>query len=177
MTTRRGVLAALAALAASCATVPDSIEITKKQIESAFARRFPYDSRAGQLLAVKVAAPQVDLLPDANRLRLASSFDVTERVARNTVHGQLALSFGLRFEPSDTTLRLVGVQVDGIEVQQLPETWRREVEAIAAYAAEHLLENMVLYRFTPAQLARTGGLQPGDIRVTGRGIRVELRPR
>jgi hypothetical protein len=177
MTTRRCVLAALAALVASCATVPGSVEISKQQIESALARRFPYDSRAGQLLAVKVAAPSVELLPDVNRLRLASSFDVTERIARNTVHGSLTLSFGLRYEPSDMTLRLAGVQVDSVEVQQLPDTWRREVEAIAAYAAEHLLENMVLHRFTPEQVARAAGVQPGEIRVTSRGVRVELQPR
>jgi hypothetical protein len=74
-------------------------------------------------------------------------------------------------------LRLAGVQVDSVEVQQLPDTWRREVEAIAAYAAEHLLENMVLHRFTPEQVARAGGVQPGEIRVTSRGVRVELQPR
>ena len=174
MTTRRGVLAAFAAGAASCATVPQSIEVSKAQIEAALARRFPYDSRAGQLLAVQVAAPRVDLLPDVNRLRLSSSFDVTERIARNTVHGSLSLSFGLRYQASDMTLRLAGVQVDSVDVQRLPETWRREVEAIAAYAAEHMLGDMVLHRFTAQQLARAGGMQPGVIRVTATGVRVEL---
>lgn len=173
---RRLVAAALLGLLASCATVPRSIDIPRDRIEAALAQRFPWRAPASELLTVQVGVPQVDLLPDANRIRLTSAFDVTERLTRATMHGDIALSFGLRFEPADTSLRLVGVEVESVDVHGVANDWRRPVEAIAAYVGEHLLEGFVLYRFTPAQVARANGWRPGRIRVTPGGISVQMQP-
>jgi hypothetical protein len=178
MNSRRKLLVAgLLAALASCATMPDSIEISQQQIQAALARRFPYEARAAEILRVQIGAPRVELLPDANRLRLTFAFEVSERVTRSAVHGELQASFGLRYDPGDATLRLAGVQVERVDVERLPETWRREVKAIVAYTGEYLMEGMVLHTFTPQQLARAQGLQPGDIRVTPTGVRVQLVPR
>ena len=173
---RRLVGGAVLALLASCATVPRSVEIPRERIEAALARRFPWRAPASELLTVQVGMPQVELLPDANRIRLDSAFDVTERITRASMHGDLALSFGLRFEPSDASLHLVDVEVERVDVRGVADDWRRPVEAIAAYVGEHLLEGFVLHRFTPEQMARANGWQPGEIRVTSRGISVAMRP-
>ena len=173
---RRLVGAAMLGLLASCASLPRSVDIPRERIEAALARRFPWRAPASELLTVQVGVPQVDLLPDANRIRLTSAFDVTERITHAAMHGDIALSFGLRFEPADTSLRLVGVEVERVDVRGVADDWRRPVEAIAAYVGEHLLEGFELYRFTPAQVARANGWQPGEIRVTRSGISVDMRP-
>ena len=173
---RRLVGAALLGLVASCATVPRSFDFPRERIEAALARRCPWRAPASELLTVQVGMPQVELLPDANRIRLDSAFEVTERITRGSMHGNLALSFGLRYEPADTSLRLVGVEVESVDVRGVADDWRRPVEAIAAYVGEHLLEGFVLYRFTPDQVARANGWRPGEIRVTRSGISVEMLP-
>ena len=173
---RRLVGGALLALLASCATVPRTVEIPRERIEAALARRFPWRAPASELLTVQVGVPQVELLPEANRIRLDSAFDVTERLTHASMHGDIALSFGLRFEPADESLHLVGVEVERVDVRGVADDWRRPVEAIAAYVGEHLLEGFTLYHFTPEQVARANGWQPGEIRVTSRGISVEMRP-
>jgi hypothetical protein len=173
---RRLLIAGLAAMLASCATLPHSVEVSRAQIEAALARRFPLRAPASELLMVQVGVPRLDLLPDANRLRLTSAFDVSERITRRAMHGDIALSFALRYEPADATLRLADVQVERVDVQGVPQDWRRPAEAIAAYMGEHLLEGSVLHTFTPAQLARANGLRPGAIRVTPGGVSIELQP-
>lgn len=171
---RRWLLGATLVVLAGCASIPRSVEISAAQIQSALAKHFPFESRAGDLFVVKVGAPRVSLLPDVNRLRLEFTFEATDRIVRNAVHGELALSFGLRYEPSDASLRLVDVHVERVDLQRLPDAWRRQLEPLAGAVGERLLEGMVLRTFTPEQLARAQGYRPGEIRVTAGGVRIEL---
>ncbi|HUR89723.1 MAG TPA: hypothetical protein VMZ74_11600 [Ramlibacter sp.] len=172
----RWLAAASLVLLAACAAMPRSVEISAAQIQSALAKKFPFESRAGDLFVVKVDAPRVALLPDANRIRLEFTFEGADRIVRSAVHGELALSFGLRYEASDASVRLADVRVERIDIVQLPPQWRRQLEPIAAIVGNNLLEGWVLHTFTPEQLARAQGYRPGEIRVTGSGVRVELLP-
>ena len=176
---RRSLLHAAGAgavLIAGCATLPRSVELPREQIEAALARRFPRETRIAELLVLRVGAPRLTLLPESNRVRLAFHLDVMERIMRRAAQGELALSFSLRFEPTDATLRAADVRVEAIELQGIPEQWRGVLQSAGALAAEQFLEGAVLHAFTSEQLARAGGLRPGDIRVTPRGVRVELVP-
>jgi hypothetical protein len=163
-------------LFAGCATGPRTIEIPQARLEAALARRFPLETRAGELFLVKVGQPRLALLPDSNRLRLDFPMEAAERITRSAVHGELALGFGLRFEPSDASVRLADVRVERIELQGLPERWRKDLEPAAALVVEQLLEGMVLHTFTADELARARGWRPGAIRVTPTGLLVELLP-
>jgi hypothetical protein len=171
----RGLVAwMLALLLSACATVPRSVEISQQQIESALARRMPYENRVADLLIVKVGSPRLALQPEANRLRLGLTVDAMDRIVRRAVQGELAVSFGLRYESSDASLRATAVRVERFDLQGVPEQWRGMLQGVGMLAGEQLVEGAVLHRFTPEQLARAGGWTPGDIRVTSRGVRVEL---
>jgi hypothetical protein len=163
-------------LLTACATGPRSIEIPQARLEAALARRFPLETRAGELFLVKVGQPRLALLPDSNRVRLDFGVEASDRIVRSAVHGELALSFGLRYEPSDSSVRLADVRVERMEVQGLPERWRKDVEPAAALVVEQLLEGMALHTFTADELARARGWRPGAIRVTPTGLLVELLP-
>lgn len=167
---------ALGLLLAACATVPRSVELSQQQIESALARKMPYESRIAELFQVKVSSPRLTLLPDSNRLRLDFTVEATDRIVRRAVQGDLAVSFSLRYEPSDTSLRATGVRVERFDLQGVPDQWRAMLQGAGMLAGEQLVEGTVLHRFTPEQVSRAGGLTPGDIRVTSRGVRVELVP-
>jgi hypothetical protein len=164
---------AIAALA-GCATLPRSIDIPREQIEAALARQFPYEARAADLFAFRLGVPQLELLPDANRLRLRMRIDA--EFAGNALEGDAAASFGLRYEASDASLRMANVRVESFDARGLPAQWRRPFERAAANAAQQLLDDAPWHRFRPEQLERARGWTPGEIRVTPAGVRVELRP-
>ena len=173
---RRWLPVALLAVVAGCASIPRSFEVSQEQIEAALAKRFPYETRTGDVLRLKLDVPRVLLLPEANRLRLLVALHASERISGRSVEGNAALSFALRYEPSDTSLHLANVRVENIELRGLPDAWRRPAELAGTMAAEQLLEGSVLHRFRPDQIERAQGWTPGDIRVTSTGVRVDLRP-
>jgi hypothetical protein len=172
---RRLALAWLLVLAA-CASLPRVVEIPRAQIEAALARRFPIESRAGELFTAKVAQPQLTLLPDANRVRLDFQLEAVDRVVHKAVRGAMGLSFALRYEPSDASIRLAQVRIESFDVQGLPEPLLRQLQPVGAMLAERGLEGMVLRTFRPEELARAQGYTPGAIRVTPGGVAIELVP-
>src|SRR5262249_26229541 len=90
--------------------------------------------------------------------------------------GELAVSFALRYEPSDATLRAADVRVEKLALEGLAPAWNEPLEAAGALVAENVLEGSVLHAFRPEELARARGWRPGDIRVTPTGVRIELLP-
>jgi hypothetical protein len=85
----------------------------------------------------------------------------------------LLVSEGVRFEPSDNTVRLVDVQVERFVIDGLPASWQRQLDRIGKPLARGLLEDQVLYTLRPKDVAELEGrgLRPGDLRVTASGVR------
>jgi hypothetical protein len=175
---RRRALALLlpSLLLAACASGPRTLEIPRAQLEAALARRFPIETRAGDLFSFKVAQPQLALLPESNRLRLDFDVEAMNRVVPRAVRGALSLSFALRWEASDASIRLTQVRAERFDVQGLPESLRRELQPLGIAVAERVLEDMSLRTFRPDELARAQGYTPGAIRVTPTGVLIELLP-
>lgn len=173
---RRLLLAAVIAVLAACASVPRSVELSQSQIEAALARRMPFETRYAELLVIKATAPRVTLQPEANRIRLDFSVEAMDRIVRRSVQGNLAVSFSLRYEPSDASLRAANVRVERFDLSGVPEQWRPVLGSVGMLAGEQLVEGAVLHRFTPEQVSRANGWTPGEIRVTSRGVRVDLVP-
>ena len=164
-------------LLSGCASVPGTVEVSREQLQAALERRFPFEARpVGGLFVVRVTGPRLELLPADNRLRVDFAVEASDRITRGMGRGALALSFGIRYEPSDTTLRATGVRAENIEVQGLSPEWRAPLQVAGGLVAENLLEGAVLHAFRPEDLARARGWTPGDIRVTPRGVRIELVP-
>jgi hypothetical protein len=170
------LLIAVLALLAACATGPGTVEVSQQQLQTALERRFPYELRPAGLFIVKLGAPRLQLLPASNRLRLDLGLDASERITRKSGRGDLGLSFGLRYEPSDTSIRATDVRVEQLDLHDLPEGWRNPVELAGALVVEHLLDGAVLHAFRPEELARAQGRRPGAIRVTPTGVSLELLP-
>jgi hypothetical protein len=170
-------LFAFLVLLTGCASVPGTVEISRAQLQAALERRFPYEARpAAGLILVRVGAPRLQLLPAENRIRLDFDVEASERISRNAGHGALALSFGLRYETSDASLRATSVRVDDVQVQGLTPEWRAPLQFAGGLVAENLLQNTVLHTFRPEDLKKSRGWTPGEIRVTPRGVRITLVP-
>jgi len=183
---RRAALAVCLGLAtlalAACAALlgPRTIEIPQARLQQVVARQFPLRSRVLELFDIDVAAPRLTLQPDVNRIATTFDLAIGERLLKTPYQGTLALSYGLRYEGSDHTLRLADLRIERAELREagaLPGV-SRQLDRVGAAVAERLLGDPVVYTLTAQDLeaVQGRGYQPSDIRVTPRGLTVTLIP-
>ena len=182
---RRQLLAAsgaLAVLLAGCAALapgPRTIEIPEAKLAELISRQFPFNSRYLELFDVSLSAPRVRLMPAENRIGTAFSYSLGSLLlGARQFQGQLDLSYGLRFEPTDNTVRLSQVRVEGFEVPGVPPLYASRANRLGALLAESLLQDLVIHRLKPEylQAARGWGYQPGALNVLPGGLRLQLDP-
>ena len=173
-------LVAAAAIFAGCAALfgPRTVDVSQAQLEELLSRRFPLTRRVLEIFDVTVSAPRLRLLPEANRI--ATDFDLasTDRLLRSQHRGSLALSFGLRFEPSDNTLRVTQVKVERLQIDGAPAPLQRHFERLGTLLAEQGLDAQVVHtlRAKDVEAVQGRGYRPSELRVTPHGLRVTLLP-
>ncbi len=157
---------------------PRSVEISEAQLQQRIAQRFPIDSRVLRLFDVTLGVPRLTLLPESNRIATELDVRVGSRWLAALYRGTLALSYGLRFEAADYTLRLADVRVERLQIDAAPAELQRELDGIGIVLAERLLDDRVIHALRPQDIEamRRQRLMPGDIRVTRRGISIALTP-
>jgi hypothetical protein len=171
-----GVLAVL--LLVGCAALapgPRTIEISEAKLGELINRQFPFNSRYLELFDVSLSAPQVRLIPAENRIGTAFSYSLGSLLLGvRPFQGRLDLSYGLRFESTDDTVRLTQVRVEGFEVPGVPPLYASRANRLGALLAESLLQNLVIHRLKPEDLqaARGWGYQPGALTVLPGGLRL-----
>ena len=168
------------AVLASCAGVfgPRTVEVPQAQLEQMLARRFTMTQRVLEIFDVTVSAPRLRLLPESNRV--ATDFDVgsTDRLLRAQHRGMLSLSFGLRFEAADNTLRVTQVRVERVLIDGAPGPLQRQLERLGTLVAEQSLDDQVIHTLRPkdVEALQGRGYRPSELRVTPRGLLVTLLP-
>lgn len=183
---RRGLLAATTVLPvlwlAGCAALqpgPRTIEISEAKLVEIINTQFPFNSRYLELFDVSLASPRVRLIPAENRIGTELGYSLGSfLLGARDYQGRLNLSYGLRFEPSDNTVRLSQVRVDGFEVPGVPSAYASRANRLGALLAENLLKDFVLHRLKPEDLeiARGWGYQPGALSVVPGCLRLQLDP-
>jgi hypothetical protein len=183
---RRGLLAASTVLPvlwlAGCAALqpgPRTIEISEAKLVEIINTQFPFNSRYLELFDVSLASPRVRLIPAENRIGTELRYSLGSfLLGARDYQGRLNLSYGLRFEPSDNTVRLSQVRVDGFEVPGVPSAYASRANRLGALLAENLLKDFVIHRLKPEDLeiARGWGYQPGALSVVPGGLRLQLDP-
>lgn len=179
---RRAFLGSLSTLwLVGCAVLdgPRSFTITPQELDNLLEKRFPLDRRMLEVLDVTVSTPRLQLLPERNRLATSLEVSTRDRLFGRSWRGRVALDAALRWEPTDSTLRLQGVRVneftfDGAEAL----TRRDQAERIAALLAERVLEDFTVYRLTPERQAKLQrlGVTPGGVNVTRGGVEITFAP-
>ena len=156
---------------------PRTVELPQARLQELVARHFPVDKRLLDVIDLTLDSPRVGLQPEANRI----SVEVALRAngggpIQTRLSGSLLVSEGLRFEPSDNTVRLVDVQVERFVIDGLAASWQRQIDRLGKPLARGLLEDQVLYTLRPKDLAALEGrgLRPGDLRVTASGVEITL---
>ena len=174
-----------------------TITVSEAELQALIARAFPLQRRVLELLDVQISAPQLHLLPEANRLAVALVVSTQDRVFGRSARGSLRCDAALRWEAAGAAIRLAQVRVqqlrlDGgsgtaaLEATAPPPADNSDTGALRASnaarlglaLAERALEGLQLYHLSPERQARLRqlGLQPGTVQVTPAGLQVTLVP-
>jgi hypothetical protein len=177
---RAAFAAASVVVLAGCASLggPRTITFTESDLARLIERNAPVDRRLLDVIDVHVSAPRVKLLPETNRLFTELDVTTTERISGKTYGGSIALDYALRYDDAEKAIRLTQVRVGKFELIGVPSPTMRGLNRLGTLIAETMLDDLVLYRFKPADLRNAEGLgyKPGAVTVTSRGIEVTLAP-
>ncbi|WP_313082790.1 DUF1439 domain-containing protein [Pulveribacter sp.] len=178
--TAAGAFAALALLPGCAGARSPRYTISAAELQQALATRFPHRYPLAGLLDVELQSPRVQLLPERDLLNAVIDLQAGGALLQGRQpRGVLDVDFGLRYEPSDRTVRADRLQVNFLRVEGLPPVLAQNVARYGAPLAQQALQDVVLHQLRPQDLALTDGLgvQPERIRVTPAGLVVEFAPR
>ncbi|WP_263770564.1 hypothetical protein [Propionivibrio soli] len=180
------LLLAATALLASCAIVPPAprtVSVSEARLAQMIGSQFPFNSEMLEVLDVNVSAPRITLDPVNNRINTSFDLGVSGQgliglLTTKTYQGAMDLSYGLRFEPSDYTVRMTDVRVSRFSVEGAPEVLKRPIEKLGAPLAKKLLKDYALYKLQPEDLQATEGwmYKPASFRIEPTGLSITLDP-
>jgi hypothetical protein len=177
-------VAGVFAMAAGCTSMaslmgPQTVEISRDQLVSKLGTQFPMRNQVLDLFEVTAAAPRLTLQPDSNRVLADIDLGARDRIFSKAYQGSLWLSFGLRFEPRDQTIRLQNVTIDKISLSSLPASYERHLTKLGSWLVEDRLQNFVVHRLSPDDLkkAEQKGYSVSDIKITRNGLAIVLQPK
>lgn len=148
--------------------------VSKAQLQTALAQRFPLRYPVPGLLDLELHSPQLQLLPASNRLSAELAVQAAGPALERIHTGTFALEFGLRYEPSDRSIRATKLRLQRLQFPTLQPSVVALLNAYAPALAERSMLEVVLHQLQPKDLALADvmGLQPGNITVTESGLAI-----
>ena len=175
-----GVLALLALLSGCAGLIgTHDVDISESQLTLLLARQFPMERRVAEVIDLEITNPVLTLIPQNNRVGTELDVAAVDRLFGNSATGHVRLDYGLRFQPSDHTIRMTQVRVRDLTLASGSNNLHGAAQRIGTLAAENALENLVLYRMKPAQADEMDrlGLVASPITVTPQGLHMSVSPR
>lgn len=175
-----GVAGVLAA--SGCASLmggPRTVSISKARLTELVGRQFPQSQRYMELFDVTMTEPRVWLIPTENRIGTELRYSLGASVlSERQMSGSLSMSYGLRFEPADATLRLDKVKVQKFDLEGLPKAYAGRAPQLGRLLAQSVLQDLVVHRLEGADLRRVqeASLRPGALKVLPDGLQLQLEP-
>jgi hypothetical protein len=173
-------------LATGCATLapgPKNILLSQERLQQIIGSQFPFNNRLLDILEVQASSPRISLDAASNRIHTSLDLGIASRglgalLTERNIKGSVDLSYGLRFEPSDQSVRMTDVRVTKLSVPLGGERWSSTVNKLGSALAEHMLRDFSLYKFSAKDLeaAKGWGYKPGAFNITAQGLNLNLLP-
>jgi hypothetical protein len=151
---------------------PPRYTVTKAQLQTALTQRFPLRYPVPGLLDLDLQSPQLQLLPEQNRLSVELAVQAAGPALQRSHAGTFALEFGLRYEATDRTIRATQLRLQRLQFPTLQPGVVALLNTYAPALAEQSMTEVVLHQLQAKDLALADvmGLQPGSITVTDAGL-------
>ena len=172
---------ALAALLPGCASLVGThdVDISESQLALLMARQFPMERKVLEVIDLTITNPALTLMPQANRIGTELDVAAVDRLFGSAAMGHVKLDYGLRFQPSDHTIRMTEVRVRELTLSSGSSNLRGGAQRIGGLVAENALNDLVVYRMKPAQADEMDRLDlvASPITVTAQGLHMRISPR
>ena len=158
---------------------PRQVDISESRLLAMVAKQFPVKKKYLELFEVSLSEPSLRLMPEANRIGTRLNYAASTVLnSKNPWSGQMELSYGLRYQASDLTVRLDQVRMEGFLVDGVPSSYAQQLRGAGTQIAETMLQDLVVHQFKPEDLRTVEGLgyQPGTLKVVPGGLRLQLDP-
>ena len=173
------VLALLALLSGCAGLLTRDVDISESQLTLLMARQFPMERKVMEVIDLNITNPVMTLIPQANRVGTELDVTAVDRLFGSSAMGHVKLDYGLRFQPSDHTIRMTQVRVRELTLSSGSSELRGAAQRIGGLVAENALENLVIYRMKPAQADEMDRLNlvASPITVTAQGLHMSVAPK
>jgi hypothetical protein len=186
---RLAYIVALTSLIANllgCATLnpePKTLSISQERLMQLISGQFPFNSKVLEVFDVVVSAPKMSLDAANNRINTSLDLNVVGNgilglLTQREYKGALDLSYGLRFEPSDNSVRMTDVKLNKLKLEGAPDLMGQTFSRLGVALAQKLLAEQVLYKVSDKdmQAAKGWGYKPGAFKVSPTGLLITLEP-
>lgn len=167
-------LSVLAVTISGCASVAAQprFTVTADQLQQVVAKRFPMRYPVAGLLDLVVQAPEIQLLPEKNRLSATMAVEASGVALNRKQAGTFEVEFALRYEASDRTLRATALRFKRLTFPGLRPEASEMLNLYGQALSEKALLEVALHQLRPQDLAMADalGMQPGNITVTDKGL-------
>lgn len=166
-------------LLVSCATLsgPREVDVPLSRLQAGLAKRFPMDQKVLEMFRLQLSEPQLATQPASGRLLIRLGLAVATPLTRQPWQGQLALSGRLAIDAAGNAILLQDAQVEQLDVAGMDAQRGQLLNRVADFAAQHVLDGAVLYRFDAQDLRYLGtNYRPTTIRPTDQGLRIRFEP-
>jgi hypothetical protein len=162
----------------ACTPGARTVEVTQGQLQQWIDRQFPLERRWLELFDVTFDAPRLTLRPEADRIATEFAIRIRERLVGTAHRGTLVLAYGVRYEDSDASLRLVDPRIERAVLDDAPLPLQRDFGRLGAVLLEQGLQDRPVYALRPkdVEALRSRGVRPGPIHVTASGLTITLLP-
>ena len=153
-------------------------KISANALRDALVARFPMDFAVPGLFEVRLDAGRLLLLPARQRVGATLLARITDLSAGQAYPGTMDLTFALRYEASDRTLRAHDLEVARLKSPALTPEAAESLQALVDGFARSAVEEVVLHRFTQGELGLVDvmGLAPQTITVERDGVEIWFAP-
>lgn len=174
-----GSTSALALAGCASALGDQTLFIDQARLQQRLDSRFPLNKAFLGLLNVTISQPRLRFDTSANRLGTTLNLTAPPMLGLTpALNGTLDLSYALRYEPADHSVRMRDVQVHSVNLKDSQGRSNSRVNSALSLVGQQLLQDFTLYKLTDADLAKAAQYQyvPVGISVKHNGLAVLLTP-
>ena len=162
----------------SVASVLRNIDLDGDMLQRKLAARFPMQQR---LLGAEITLrnPRLSFLPDSNQIGTRVQADVPSVFGLTpALSGPVDLRYGLRYEPTDNSVRITDLRVQTIDLRDPAGRSQPRINQAVSLLGEQLFSDYNVYQLTESDLAKARQLRlkPGKVTVRRSGLEIELLP-
>lgn len=135
---------------------PRDVELPQQRLQTSLERKFPQHHRALGVFEVELSHPQLNILPDSDRVALNVELGVTPLMSRQSWKGSMLVSGRLRVDSAQNAIYIADAHVDRFDLDNLDEGKRNQLTSVINLLGDQMIRELPVHTFRPDELRYAG---------------------